>query len=90
MTKVLSTDASVNAVQQMLNTRQALDDQITTYIGHGDTLNTGNFDGPHAASFYNEWDATRTALRNASEKLRELADNLRQVNQDIQAAGGNA
>lgn len=90
MATVLSTDESINAIQQMLNTHGALEEQLNTFIRHGDTLGPHNFDGPSAGGFYGEWPGTKSALQNASQKLRELADNILAINNDIQRAGGNS
>jgi hypothetical protein len=43
-----------------------------------------------ANNFYNEWPQYKTTLNTAVTQLRDLSSDLKRINADIQAAGGNA
>ncbi len=92
MGTVTSTDAGIEAIQGMKSTLAGgLTEAIQTFVNHGNVLmEPVNYDGPEAAKFRTEWPDVRTNLNSAIESLKAIADNVEAVNQNIQAAGGNA
>jgi uncharacterized protein YukE len=88
---VKSTQAAVDAIQRMLNqVNGGLTDAITQFKADGEIVNDpNNYEGPAAAGFRSEWGGVKSALETTITQLNELADNIRQVNSNIQTAGGN-
>jgi hypothetical protein len=88
--EVRSTDEAISAIRNMQNTiKGGLLDNITYFVGEGDKLNPTNFAGGSANQFYGEWPDTKTALNNAVERLKMMADDVMTVNVNMQTAGGN-
>ncbi|HEX6235542.1 MAG: WXG100 family type VII secretion target [Acidimicrobiia bacterium] len=87
---VKSTEFAINTIQAMQNIlRGGLAEQIQQFTSKGDSLTPDDWDGQHAARFYQEWPSVKTALDNAIAKLDEISDNIMTVNTNIQGAGGN-
>lgn len=88
---VLSTPEAIAAVQGMLAAIDGgLTESLSTFKSHGEIVNDpSKFEGTAAAGFRSEWPGVKTALDNAVTAIRELSDNVRAVNGNIQSAGGN-
>jgi uncharacterized protein YukE len=88
---VLSTPESIAAIQGMLSAIDGgLTEAITTFKNQGEIVNDPTkFEGTAAAGFRAEWPNVKSALDTAIQRLRELSDNVRAVNANIQTAGGN-
>ena len=90
MARIMSTDESVATAATMATTVEgSLNEAITNFIAQGDTLQPANFDGPSAHLFYEEWPQYKTTLTTAVAQLTDLAADLKLINAEIQAAGGN-
>ena len=90
MAEIRSTDLSVSTAAAMANTVDtSLAQAISDFVAQGETLQPDNFNGPHANNFYNEWPEYKTTLNTAVTQLRDLSSDLKRINADIQAAGGN-
>ncbi|HET6774245.1 MAG TPA: hypothetical protein VFZ30_00205 [Acidimicrobiales bacterium] len=87
---VKSTPDALQAIGNMKNTISGgLLENISTFIGYGDSLNSENFAGAKADQFYSEWPDTKAALNSAVERLSMMSDDIMTVNTNIQTAGGN-
>ncbi|HZM40579.1 MAG TPA: hypothetical protein VFB94_15750 [Acidimicrobiales bacterium] len=87
---VRSSELSVTTAATMASTVEgSLNQAITDFIAQGDTLQPDNFDGPSAHLFYGEWPQYKTTLTTAVAQLADLAADLKLINAEIQAAGGN-
>ena len=87
---VKSTPEALEAIQAMKNIiASGLTDQIQQLITRGNSLNPGNWDGTHAAGFYQSWPTVSNGLQNAITQLTELSNDIMTVNTNIQSAGGN-
>jgi uncharacterized protein YukE len=87
---VKSTPDALSAIDNMKKTiNNGLLENISTFIGYGDSLNSENFAGAKADEFYSEWPETKTALNNAVERLNMMSNDIMTVNTNIQTAGGN-
>lgn len=87
---VKSTPEAISAIDNMKKTiNGGLLENITSFIGYGDSLNAENFAGSKADEFYTEWPETKTALNNAIERLNMMSNDIMTVNTNIQTAGGN-
>ena len=87
---VKSTPVALEAIQNMKNIiNSGLTDQIQQLINQGNRLNPGEWDGQHAAGFYESWPTVQSGLRNAITQLTELSNDIMTVNTNIQGAGGN-
>lgn len=90
MTTVKSTQEAIDAITQMQTIiGGGLLEALTSLKVQGDILNPANWDGPKAATFYENWPTTKTALDTLITELGELGTTIMTVNTDIQAAGGN-
>lgn len=88
---VKSTPEAISAIDSMKKTiNGGLLENISTFVGHGDSLNPENFSGGSADQFYAEWPDTKAALNTAVERLNMMSDDIMTVNTNIQTAGGNA
>ena len=88
---VKSTPEANAAIGRMLTQiSSGLTEAITTFKNDGEIVaDPNNYEGVAAAGFRSEWPSVKTSLDTTIQKLTELADNVRQVNANIQTAGGN-
>lgn len=88
---VLSTPEAISAIQGMLSAIDGgLTESMTTFKSQGDIVNDPTkFEGTAAAGFRSEWPDVKSKLDAAVAAIRELSDNVRAVNGNIQSAGGN-
>jgi uncharacterized protein YukE len=87
---VKSTPEAIENIRQMQNIISGgLTEQIQQLVSRGDALNPGNWDGQHAARFYESWGTVKSGLNNAITQLNELSSDIMGVNTNIQTAGGN-
>jgi hypothetical protein len=87
---VKSTPEALSAIDSMKKTiNGGLLENISTFIGYGDSLSSENFAGAKADEFYAEWPETKTALNTAVERLNLMSNDIMTVNTNIQTAGGN-
>ncbi|HET6953757.1 MAG TPA: WXG100 family type VII secretion target [Acidimicrobiales bacterium] len=88
---VKSTPESKAAIKRMLDLiNGGLTANVTSFKNDGEVINNPiYYEGAAAAAFREEWPSLKTALDTTIQKLNELADNVRAVNANIQAAGGN-
>lgn len=90
MTTVKSTQEAIDAITQMQNIiGGGLLEALTSLKVQGDILDPSIWDGPKAATFYENWPTTKTALDTLITELGEVSTNLMSVNTAIQQAGGN-
>jgi uncharacterized protein YukE len=88
---VKSTTEAITAIDNMKKTiNGGLVESITSFVGHGDSLNPENFAGNAADAFYTEWPDTKAALNSAIERLNGMSDDIMTVNTNVQTAGGNS
>lgn len=78
---------TIRAMQDII--RGGLTDQIQQLLDRGNSLTTEDWDGQHAARFYESWPTVSSGLRNAITQLEELSSDIMTVNTNIQGAGGN-
>lgn len=88
---VKSTPEATAAIGRMLTQiSTGLTEAITSFKNDGEIVNDPQFyEGTAAAGFRAEWPSLKLSLDTTIRKLTELADNVRQVNANIQTAGGN-
>jgi len=87
---VKSTPTALEAIRNMQNIiNGGLTETIQQLVTQGDRLNPGEWDGTHAAGFYESWPQVKSGLQNAVQQLNELQRDIQTVNTNIQSAGGN-
>lgn len=88
---VKSTPEALSAVQRMLSQIDGgITESLDRFKADGDILAMPeNFDGGAAARYQTEWGEVKGTLDRAVTQLREMSTRLRQINDNIQAAGGN-
>lgn len=88
--RVLTTPDAANAANQMgaiLNS--GLSSEIQKLDAQGKTLSEPNvWDGPHAQTFRSEWPQINATLTKLLGQLQQLQVAVKNVNQDINVAGG--
>jgi uncharacterized protein YukE len=88
---VKSTPEAISAVQRMLSQIDGgITDSLNQFKNDGEIVADPNmFEGGAAARYRAEWPGIKSALDNAVTQLREMSNHVRQINANIQAAGGN-
>ena len=86
---VKSTQFALDTIRQMQNIISGgLQGEIQSLLDKGNSLTPEDWDGQHAANFYESWPQVSASLRNTLTQLEELSRDIMTVNTNIQGAGG--
>lgn len=91
--RVLSSQAAKDAITALQNIiNGGLQNEINNLNQQGNQLkDPNNWDGPLAERFRNDtWPSVENTLRNLTQELTDLREQLNQISTDIFQAGGGA
>lgn len=90
--RILTTPEAANAAKQMGSILNGgLSTEIKNLNTQGTTLSeANNWDGPHAATFRNQWPQINGTLNRLLGELTQLQQAVQNVNRDIAQAGGGS